>query len=98
RKPIFHLPPCGGGRRMSSRRDGVRRVGGMVLNEAEPPTRRLAALVGDLPHKGGGCGWLAVIAYLTASSRDAESAQRSVIHSQRKRRRKRSRDRIRWRS
>src|SRR6185437_9094336 len=49
----YNLPPCGGGRRMSSRRDDVRRVGGIFLTK-QPPTRRLATLVGDLPHKGGG--------------------------------------------
>src|SRR6185312_4213398 len=36
-KDIFHLPPCGGGRRMSSRRDDVRRVGGNDLANWNPP-------------------------------------------------------------
>ena len=50
----YNRPPSGGGRRMSSRRDDVRRVGGSRLLQLRPPTRRLASLVGDLPHKGGG--------------------------------------------
>ena len=51
---------------MSSRRDDVRRVGGIVRIKSGTPTRRLASLVGDLPHKGEVVGvWQLVIALMT---------------------------------
>src|SRR6185437_3674794 len=69
----YNLPPCGGGRRMSSRRDDVRRVGGIVLPSRFRTPHPLTRFARQRPpHTGGGVKKRVsdgVVALLTVSSR-----------------------------
>jgi hypothetical protein len=63
-KPVLHLPPVGevDECRLAETTFGVR---GVKHQQIRTPTRRLASLVGDLPHKGEVMGdWYLVITYL----------------------------------